>query len=48
MKTFWEYQEEQEGKDAKASTKKSEEVIEKELQEITKMNLQNIFSNDLA
>lgn len=34
MKTFWEYQEEQEGKDKKPSNKKSEEIIERERQEI--------------
>lgn len=34
MKTFWEYQEEQEEKSSKKSEKKSEEILEKERQEI--------------
>ena len=34
MKTLWDYQEEQEEKNSKASNKKSEETIEKERQEI--------------
>jgi len=34
MKTFWDYQEEQEAKNSKAPKKKSEEIIEKERQEI--------------
>jgi len=34
MKTFWDYQEEQEGKNSKASNKKSEDAIDKERQEI--------------